>query len=184
LCCLLGCLWCTLLGLHLEPLAYKNSCPRCAIHTLICLFCMQVTGLFADLLPQQRVSVCCLSMMGVLSTKHAVQLPARGELAQLSQKTCVFGFTCATGLDYRRDIFGPCTAPGVPAATCRVSYHADITKDDGQLDDATDPHGTNVAGIIASTSSSCPVNKQILQQQPCLLACEFVLAMRLFRSSH
>jgi len=58
-----------------------------------------------------------------------------------------------TGLDYTRDIFGPCTAPGVPAATCRVAYMQDITAvDDGRLDDADEPHGTNVAGIIATVA--------------------------------
>jgi hypothetical protein len=59
------------------------------------------------------------------------------------------------GLDYKRAIFGPCTAPGVPAETCRVLYTEDLEADDGMLDDPdvpgkNGPHGTNVAGIIAS----------------------------------
>lgn len=57
--------------------------------------------------------------------------------------------TCVrTGLDYTHPVFGPCTAPGVPAA-CKVVHMADLTAaNDGSLDDMA--HGTNVAGIIAS----------------------------------
>jgi hypothetical protein len=59
------------------------------------------------------------------------------------------------GLEYTRPAFGPCTAPGVPAATCKVVYMQDFATDDGMLDEsrptATDAyHGTNVAGVIAS----------------------------------
>ena len=66
----------------------------------------------------------------------------------------------AAGLDYTRDAFGPCTAPGVPATSCKVLFMKDFAKDDKQLDDPSQPHGTNVAGIIAgeravSTPPSC-----------------------------
>jgi hypothetical protein len=56
-----------------------------------------------------------------------------------------------TGLDYTKPVFGPCTAPGVPAATCRVVYTADMVAEDGALDSAgkSSGHGTNVAGIVA-----------------------------------
>lgn len=55
---------------------------------------------------------------------------------------------CAAGLDYKRSAFGPCTAPGQPAATCKVIYTEDILADDGVLDEGRF-HGTNVAGIVA-----------------------------------
>ena len=66
---------------------------------------------------------------------------------------------CA-GLDYTRPAFGPCTAPGVPAATCKVVYAEDLAPDDNQLDESTPGasdqfHGTNVAGIIASECIHC-----------------------------
>lgn len=59
-----------------------------------------------------------------------------------------------TGLDYTKPVFGPCTAPGVPAATCRVVYTADMVAEDGALDSAgkSSGHGTNVAGIVASVA--------------------------------
>lgn len=62
------------------------------------------------------------------------------------------------GLNYTRNAFGPCTAPGVPADSCKVVYMEDIASDDGELE-AWRPglrskfHGTNVAGIIAGTST-------------------------------
>ena len=55
-----------------------------------------------------------------------------------------------SGLNYRHADFGSCTAPGVPAATCRVSYVADISRDDRSLDN--NGHGSNVAGIVAAVA--------------------------------
>lgn len=53
-----------------------------------------------------------------------------------------------TGTDYTRAAFGSCAAPGVPSS-CKVVYAADFTTtNDGQLDDPTSMHGTNVAGIV------------------------------------
>lgn len=68
----------------------------------------------------------------------------------LSATSCRM-FTPCAGIDYRKPAFGPCTAPGIPAATCKVVYMADLVTDDGQLDfDPSAPdHGTNVAGIVA-----------------------------------
>lgn len=81
-------------------------------------------------------------------------IPGRPWLA-IRHLPCCF---CA-GLDYKRALFGPCTAPGVPAETCRVLYTEDLEADDGLLDEAdteaTSPHGTNVAGIIASKCQDC-----------------------------
>lgn len=62
------------------------------------------------------------------------------------------------GLDYTRPAFGPCTAPGVPAASCKVLYMEDFAADDGELDTSSPLapdqfHGTNVAGIITSAST-------------------------------
>lgn len=62
-------------------------------------------------------------------------------------------FPSTAGLDYTREAFGPCTAPGVPAATCKVAYVQDIAPNDNSLDDEGEAHGTNVAGIIAGKQS-------------------------------
>jgi hypothetical protein len=56
-----------------------------------------------------------------------------------------------TGLDDTRAAFGPCTAPGVPAATCSVLFTKDIATEDGVLDTG-DFHGTNVAGVIVGVA--------------------------------
>ena len=61
-----------------------------------------------------------------------------------------------TGLDYKRAAFGPCTSPGVPAATCRVAFVKDFATDDKTLDDGI-YHGTNVSGIIASVAPGTKV---------------------------
>lgn len=58
---------------------------------------------------------------------------------------------CA-GLEYTRSAFGPCTAPGVPAATCKVAYMQDFAADDSALDSDAQKHGTNVAGIISTVA--------------------------------
>jgi hypothetical protein len=54
----------------------------------------------------------------------------------------------SSGLDYTKPVFGPCTAPGAPAASCKVLYAQDMTTNDNLLDSTG--HGTNVAGIILS----------------------------------
>ena len=57
-----------------------------------------------------------------------------------------------TGVDYRRDAFGSCTAPGQPSA-CRVAVLQHIGPDDGRIDsDTQSMHGTNVAGIVAGVA--------------------------------
>jgi hypothetical protein len=57
-----------------------------------------------------------------------------------------------TGVDYRRDAFGSCTAPGQPAS-CRVAVFQHIGPDDGRIDsDPQSMHGTNVAGIVAGVA--------------------------------
>jgi hypothetical protein len=61
-----------------------------------------------------------------------------------------------TGLDYKRAAFGPCTSPGVPAATCRVAFVKDFATDDKTLDDSS-LHGTNVSGIVASVAAGAKV---------------------------
>ena len=77
-----------------------------------------------------------------------------------SKHTCTHVCCASAGLDYTRPAFGPCTAPGVPAATCKVVYAEDLAPDDNQLDESTPGasdqfHGTNVAGIIASEYIHC-----------------------------
>lgn len=59
-----------------------------------------------------------------------------------------------TGVDYRQPAFGSCTAPGVPATTCRVA--ASLLDDDGFLDDGS-LHGTNVAGVVANVAPGAQV---------------------------
>jgi hypothetical protein len=56
-----------------------------------------------------------------------------------------------TGADYTRPAFGSCTAPGLPAGTCRVVVARDFGIADGVRDDGAF-HGTNVAGIVAQTA--------------------------------
>jgi subtilisin family serine protease len=55
-----------------------------------------------------------------------------------------------SGVDYTRAAFGSCTAPGLPADTCRVSVAFDVAPDDSSLDDSG--HGTNVSGIVAGVA--------------------------------
>ena len=55
-----------------------------------------------------------------------------------------------SGADFTHSAFGPCTKPGLPAATCRVPIAFDAAADDGAMDD--DGHGTNVAAIVAAVA--------------------------------
>jgi subtilisin family serine protease len=54
-----------------------------------------------------------------------------------------------TGVNYRGQAFGSCTAPGRPAG-CRVVAARDFAPRDGQLD--ADGHGTAVAEVVASVA--------------------------------
>jgi subtilisin family serine protease len=61
-----------------------------------------------------------------------------------------------TGADFTRAAFGSCTAPGVPAATCRVV----VAQEFGAVDNARDDpslHGTNVAAIVAQTAPGAKI---------------------------
>ncbi len=51
-----------------------------------------------------------------------------------------------TGVRYTDAAFGSCTAPGVPAATCKVSVAFDAAATDNSLDDSG--HGTNVSATV------------------------------------
>jgi hypothetical protein len=55
-----------------------------------------------------------------------------------------------TGVNYTLSAFGNCTAPGVPASTCKVALAYDFAPNDGYLDD--DGHGTNVSGILVGVA--------------------------------
>jgi subtilisin family serine protease len=55
-----------------------------------------------------------------------------------------------TGVNYTNPAFGGCTAPGVPAATCKVVAAFDVAPSDNSMDDTG--HGTNVAGIVAAVA--------------------------------
>lgn len=61
-----------------------------------------------------------------------------------------------TGVDYTRAAFGSCSAPGIPAETCRVAFAKDFATEDNVLDDS-DLHGTNVAGIVAGLAPSTKI---------------------------
>lgn len=63
-----------------------------------------------------------------------------------------------TGVDYKRDAFGPCTAPGAPAGKCRVADFTHIGPDDGKIDsDPESMHGTNVSGIVAGVAPNARI---------------------------
>lgn len=55
-----------------------------------------------------------------------------------------------TGVNYENPAFGGCTAPGVPATTCKVVAAFDVAPTDNALDSSG--HGTNVAGIVAAVA--------------------------------
>jgi uncharacterized repeat protein (TIGR01451 family) len=55
-----------------------------------------------------------------------------------------------TGVNFTSSTFGSCTAPGVPAASCKVVAALDTGTDDGSRDD--NGHGTSVAGIVLNAA--------------------------------
>ncbi|MCB1918368.1 MAG: S8 family serine peptidase [Candidatus Competibacteraceae bacterium] len=57
-----------------------------------------------------------------------------------------------TGVDYSKQDFGSCAAPG---GVCKVVYAQDFAPDDGALDD--NDHGTNVAGIVLGVAPSARI---------------------------
>lgn len=96
-----------------------------------------------------------------------------------------------TGVDYTRAAFGNCTAPNVPANTCRVPFAQDFTRnldgspmDDGQRDALG--HGTNVAGIAAGVAPNAKIlSLDVFRPEgwaydsEIILALDWVLANRL-----
>lgn len=61
-----------------------------------------------------------------------------------------------TGADWTVSDLGSCTAVGTPS-TCRVAYAADIATNDGQRDDSSSPHGTNVSAIVAKVAPGADI---------------------------
>jgi uncharacterized repeat protein (TIGR01451 family) len=57
-----------------------------------------------------------------------------------------------SGVDYTQPDLGACTSPGIPAATCRVAYAANLAGNGGALDTAATQHGTNIAAIVAGVA--------------------------------
>lgn len=55
-----------------------------------------------------------------------------------------------TGVNYIASVFGSCTAPGVPAATCKVVAALDTGTTDNALDD--NGHGSSVAAVALSAA--------------------------------
>ncbi|HET9623940.1 MAG TPA: S8 family serine peptidase [Kofleriaceae bacterium] len=77
-----------------------------------------------------------------------IDQPAAAAAGQIGSDTTVA--VLDTGVDYTRPDFGACTAPGAPAATCRVAFAQDFAPDDGARD--ANGHGSNVAGIAAGVA--------------------------------
>jgi hypothetical protein len=69
------------------------------------------------------------------------QLPVASVMGRLGAGKAIA--VLDTGVNYTRSEFGNCTAPGVPASTCRVTAALDAASDDGALDSIG--HGTEVA---------------------------------------
>src|SRR4051812_27602078 len=57
-----------------------------------------------------------------------------------------------TGVDYRRDVFGSCSAPG---GSCKVAFAQDFATNDNSVDD--NGHGTNVSGIVLGVAPSTKI---------------------------
>jgi hypothetical protein len=93
--------------------------------------------------------------------------PISVDLALIGQpQAAAAGFTGAgasvavldTGVDYWRDAFGGCTAPGQPIATCRIAELVPIAPNSDKLDsDGKGLHGTSVAGIVAAVAPNARV---------------------------
>ncbi|OYY92507.1 MAG: hypothetical protein B7Y41_15595 [Hydrogenophilales bacterium 28-61-23] len=92
----------------------------------------------------------------------AQSLPIIGQptVAQVMARTGA-GTTVAvldTGVDYTLSAFGSCTAPGVPATTCKVVAALDTARNDNKLDNASpDNHGTHVAGVVLGVAPGAKI---------------------------
>lgn len=95
----------------------------------------------------------------------AYKMALTQSLPQIGQPTAsAAGFTgqgtsvaiLDSGVDYTRSAFGNCSAPGVPASTCKVIASFDKTNNDGDLDNFNF-HGTHVAGIIAGVAPGAKI---------------------------
>ncbi len=60
-----------------------------------------------------------------------------------------------SGVDYTRPELGSCTAPGLPAASCKVVAAIDTAPDDGALDSAG--HGTHVAEVVVAMAADARI---------------------------
>jgi subtilisin family serine protease len=89
----------------------------------------------------------------------AASLPLIGQPAAAAAGMTGAGTTVAvldTGTEFTRAAFGPCTAPGVPANTCKVSFAQDFGTSDGMADDSS-KHGTNVSAIVLGVAPNAKV---------------------------
>nr|MBF0223614.1 S8 family serine peptidase [Desulfobulbaceae bacterium] len=80
-------------------------------------------------------------------------LPLTGQPAAVSAGMAGNGTTAAvidTGVDWTNNAFGDCTAPGIPAETCKIKATVEMAPDDGMLDSTG--HGTNVAGVVTGVA--------------------------------
>ena len=86
-----------------------------------------------------------------------LDLIGQPQTAQLLGKTGVGTVVAVldTGVDYTTSTFGSCTAPGVPAATCKVVAALDTGTDDGSRD--AGGHGTAVAGVVLSAAPGAKI---------------------------
>ncbi len=87
----------------------------------------------------------------------SLDLIGQPQAAQLLGQTGVGAVVAVldTGVNYTGSAFGSCTAPGVPAATCKVVAAVDVGTDDNSRDD--NGHGTNVAAIALSAAAGAKI---------------------------
>jgi subtilisin family serine protease len=113
--------------------------------------------------PNRRVRLMDRMSVGELLS-HGRRLRMAQSLPVISQpQAAAAGFLGAgcgvavidTGADYTLPDLGSCTAPGLPASTCRVWATRDIAANDNALDDFG--HGSNVASIVAKVAPGAKI---------------------------
>lgn len=123
------------------PLAYVRAKNRAALATL--LEASEVVAIYANKRHTTTLAQ-SLSQIGQPPVATAGRTGAGTAVVVLD-----------TGLNYTLPDFGNCTAPGVPATTCRVPFVQDFAPQDNSLD--ANGHGTNVAAIVAGVAPGTKV---------------------------
>jgi subtilisin family serine protease len=118
---------------------------------------LQDTAALAHVLSDDRVLR--VEPNRVSFTTLAQSLPLINQPAAAADGKDGTGTTVAvldTGADYTNPALGSCTAPGVPASTCKVVVAQDFAPSDGTLDDSSH-HGTNVSSIVAGVAPGAKI---------------------------